>query len=126
MARSIGMALENPTPVYRGVILFLYPGVHNRPLKTYTTADGTEYLYHRASAYGPYGSKGPATAQVTSAIRNHNEWVKRGHYTNSHEFNEQTRKYELVPNGDSVPSLTAFVEEQVPAWTPIDGTTRTV
>ena len=126
MARHIGVSIENPTPVYRGVILFLYPGVHNRVLKTYTTADGTEYLYHTANAYGPYGSKGPATAQVTSAIRNHNEWVKRGHYTTTHEFNSVTRKYDVFPNGNSVPSLTAFVEEQIPAWTPIDGTTRTV
>lgn len=118
------MALQNPTPVYRAVIMFLYPGIHNRTLKTYTTEDGTEYLYHEAQAYGPYGSKGPATAQVTSAIRHHEDWKKRGHYTTRRTYNPTTRAYDVEQHG-SVPSLVAFVEEQIPAWGPIAGTERT-
>lgn len=124
MARSIGMSLEKPTPVYRGVILKLYPGIHNRTLKRYTTVDGTEYLYHEASAYGPYGSKGPATAQVTSALRHHTDWAKRGYYTTKRTWNNLTKSYDETQEG-SIPEVTAFVEEQVPAWKPIAGTVRT-
>ena len=126
MARSIGMALENPTPVYRGVILYLYPGIHTRVIKTYTMADGTEQPYHESRAYGPYGSKGPATSQVTSEMRNHQTRIKNGHYTTKFTYNPARRAYDEEPNGQGVPMLVTFVEEQVPAWTPIDGTTRTV
>lgn len=125
MARSIGMALENPQPVYRGVILSLYSGVHNHTLKTYTTAEGVEYLYHTARAYGPYGSKGPATSQVTSELRDHAARIKGEHYTHRHQFNSQTQRYDLVPSGGTVPQIVAFVESQVPSWNPIAGTERT-
>jgi len=124
MARSIGMAFDNPKPVYRGVILYLYPGVHNRVLKTYTTPDGTEYLYHVAEAYGPYGSRAPATGQVTQAIRHHESWADAGHYTTRRTWNSTTRMYDEEAYG-SIPEVTAFVEEQVPAWTPVAGTERT-
>jgi hypothetical protein len=118
------MALEDPQPVYRGVILKLYPGIHTRTLKRYTTADGTERLYHEAHAYGPYGSKGPATAQVTSALRDHEMSKKRGHYTTQHVYNPTTRQYDVIQSG-SVPEFVGFVEQQIPAWASLDGTFRT-
>lgn len=123
LARSIGMTLENPAPVYRAVILKLYPGIHNRTLKTYTTADGHTYSYHEAEAYGPYGTRPPATGQVTGALRHHEEWTKRGHYTTRRVFNPATKTYDLEDHG-SVPELTAFVESQIPAWRPLAGTER--
>lgn len=124
MARSIGMTLQNPAPVYRAVILYLYPGIHNRTLKTYFTADGKEYLYHAVEAYGPYGTRAPATSQVTGAIRYHERNVKSGGYTTQHVWNNTTGRYDTIQNG-SVPELTAFVESQIPAWNPVDGTERT-
>lgn len=125
MARNIGVTIGDPQPVYRAVILKLYPGIHNRVLKTYTTGDGTEYLYHEAEAYGPYGTKAPATSQATSALRLHEQWKKNGAYLWRHEYNRATRRSERVPSGDSVPEITAFVEEQVPAWNQLAGTVRT-
>lgn len=123
MARSIGMTLQNPTPVYRAVILRLFPGVHNRELKRYTTADGTEYLYHDAEAYGPYGTRAPATAQVTTALRHHNNWIKQGHYTTRRVWNPVTRTSE-TENYGTVPSFAAFIEEQIPSWQQVPGTIK--
>lgn len=125
MARSIGMALQNPTPVYRAVILKLYPGVHNRTLKTYTTGDGQEFQYHSVEAYGPYGTRAPATSQITQALRHHEEWAKAGHYTTRRTYNRQTQSYDIEYDVDTVPELTAFVEEQVPSWNPVAQTIRT-
>lgn len=124
MARSIGMSITKPAPVYRAVILYLYPGIHNRKLEVYTAHDGQEYSYHRVEAYGPYGTRGPATAQVTSALRSHETAVKQGYYTHRNEWDSQTRSYNRVPSGESIPEVTAFVESQVPAWTPVAGTER--
>jgi hypothetical protein len=102
----------------------LYPGIHNRELKRYTTADGTEYLYHESEAYGPYETKAPATGQITSSLRHHEAWKENGAYEFRHQWNSALGKSERVPTGDSVPELTAFVEEQLPSWNPIPGTTR--
>lgn len=124
MARSIGMSITTPHPVYRAVILKLYPGIHDRSLHTYTAADGQQYQYHTVEAYGPYGSKGPATAQVTTALRHHADWIKAGHYTTRRTYNAATRSYDEEPYG-SIPQVTAFVESQIPAWNPIAGTERT-
>lgn len=124
LARSIGMTLENPAPVYRAVILYLYPGIHNRPLLTYTTEDGQQFQYHTVEAYGPYGTRAPATSQVTQALRHHESWAKAGHYTTRRVWNSATRMYDEEPYG-SVPQVTAFVESQIPAWNPIAGTERT-
>ena len=123
MARHIGVRIDGTEIVYRGVVLYLYPGVHSRELKRYTTADGTEYLYHEANAYGPYGSRNPATAQVTKAIKQHTRRVKGGGYTVQHFWNTVTSQWEAVQNG-TVPSLVGFVEEQVPSWKPIPATIR--
>lgn len=123
MARSIGMTLQNPAPVYRAVILFLYPGIHNRTLKTYTTVDGLTYSYHEAEAYGPYGTRAPATAQVTTALRHHENWIKAGHYTHHRVWNPVTQKAETQVYG-SVPELTAFTEEQIPAWSQVPGSVK--
>lgn len=123
MARNIGVSLGDPQPVYRAVILKLYPGLHNRELKRYTTEDGTEYLYHASEAYGPYGTRAPATAQVTGALRGHETAIKQGYYTHRNEWNPALGRSEKVPNG-TVPEFTAFVEEQTPSWEPVAGTIR--
>lgn len=119
------MSIKTPHPVYRAVILYLYPGIHNRSLHTYTTADGQQYQYHTVEAYGPYGSKGPATAQVTTALRHHTDWTLAGHYTTRRVWNSTTRSYDTEYNVGSIPQVTAFVESQIPAWNPIAGTERT-
>jgi hypothetical protein len=124
MARSIGMSISDPIPVYRAVILYLYPGIHSRPLHTYTTEDGQQFQYHTVEAYGPYGTKAPATSQVTSALRHHEECVKNDRYTTQHIWNQATRDYDVIQNG-TIPQVTAFVESQIPAWSPIAGTERT-
>lgn len=125
MARHIGVRIDGTEIVYRGVVLYLYPGVHSRELKRYTTADGTEYLYHQANCYGPYGSRGPATAQVTQDIRQHNDSIKSNRYTTRTVWNSVTRKTETVQiSGGTIPTVTGFVEEQVPAWKPVAGTIR--
>lgn len=124
MSRRIGVGLDNPQPVYRAVILKLYPGVHSRELKRYTTGDGTEYLYHESSAYGPYETKAPATGQVTSALKSHETAIKQGYYTHRNVWNPALGRSERVPNG-TVPEFTAFIEEQLPAWNPIPATVRT-
>ncbi len=123
MARHIGVSIDGSEKVYRGVILFLYPGVHTRTLKTYTTADGTEYFYHEANAYGPYGTRAPATAQVTQGLRHHEEWTKRGHYTTQRVWNPATRDYDVIQKG-SVPEVVGFVEEQIPSWQLVPGTIK--
>lgn len=125
MSRRIGVSLDNPQPVYRAVVLWLYSGLTNRELKRYTTVDGTTYLYHESTAYGPYETKAPATSQITSALRNHEGLKKNGHYEFRHQWNTALGKSERVPTGDSVPEITAFVEEQLPSWNPIPATVRT-
>jgi hypothetical protein len=106
------------------VILYLYPGIHNRTLKTYTTANGEQFNYHRVEAYGPYGTRAPATSMITSALRHHETYIQQGYYTFRNEWDTKTRSYNRVPSGDSVPEITAFVEEQVPAWNPVPHTIR--
>jgi hypothetical protein len=125
MARNIGVSLNDPQPVYRAVILTLYSGLTNRELKRYTTGDGTEFLYHESTAYGPYETKAPATAQITQALRHHEGWKKNGHYEWRNVWNRATGVSERVPTGDSVPELTAFVEEQLPSWNQMPATVRT-
>lgn len=123
MARNIGVSLGDPQPVYRAVILKLYPGIHNKELKRYTTEDGTEYLYHESHAYGPYETKAPATAQITSALRDHESAIKNGYYTHRNVWDEALRKPVRVQEG-TVPEFTGFVEEQLPSWNPIPTTIR--
>jgi hypothetical protein len=106
------------------VILKLYSGLSSRELKRYTTADGTEYLYHESVAYGPYETKAPATSQITGAIRDHESYKDRGYYEWRNVWNSALGKSERVPTGDSAPELTAFVEEQLPSWNPLPGTVR--
>ena len=125
MARRIGVTLDNPKPVYRAVVLKLYSGLTSRELKRYTTVDGTEYLYHESVAYGPYENKAPATGQITGAIKDHEYYKKNGHYEFRNQWNSALGKSERVPTGDSVPELTAFVEEQLPSWNPIPASIRT-
>lgn len=124
MARSIGMRIEKPAPVYRAVILYLYPGLSKGDPKIYTDANGVEYKYHSVSAYGPYDTKAPATSQITSAIRDHERYVKDGHYLTRRVWNSQLGRSEDQPTGHGVPSLTGFVEEQVPAWTQLANSLR--
>lgn len=124
MSRRIGVGLDNPKPVYRAVVLKLYSGLTSRELKRYTTADGTEFLYHTSTAYGPYETKAPATGQITGAIRDHEGFKTRGNYEWRHQWNSALGKSERVPTGDSVPELTAFVEEQLPSWNPLPATIR--
>ena len=107
MARSIGMNIDSPSSVYRGVILYLYSGAHNMDTKVYYTADA-DYQYHRAEAFGPYGSRAPATGAVTSAIRD----TKSGRHWH--------------PANATVSEIVGFVEEQIPGWVTVDGTTRTL
>jgi hypothetical protein len=108
MARQIGVGLDNQ-PVYRALIFKLYSGVHTMDLQTYTTADGTEYQYHKVEAFGPYGTKGPATAQVTSAIRDFNHTIT---YTPTHRS--------WMPS-----QITGIVEQQLPQWQVVAGSERT-
>jgi hypothetical protein len=109
MARQIGVGLDDQL-VYRALIFKLYSGIHNMDLKTYTTADGTEYQYHKVEAFGPYGTRGPATAQVTSAINDHQHSLLNGRY-----FNTQAL----------IPQITGIVEQQLPQWQMVAGSERT-
>lgn len=109
MPRSIGVDLEDPKPVYRAVVLYLYSGTHNYTLKVYTDPTGEQHQYHRAETFGPYGNRGPATGQVTSAFRGY-EWQKN--------------RQRSTPQTYSVSHIKGFVEEQIPAWTPVAGTVK--
>lgn len=124
MPRNIGVDVNDQTPVYRAVILYLYPGIHNRTLKTYTTEDGTVHQYHQSESYGPYGTRAPATGQVTSALRYHEDKKARGSYTVQHVFNPTTRSYDAIQNG-SVPEVIGFTEEQIPGWKVVPGSYKT-
>lgn len=119
------MQIETPAPVYRAVILYLYPGLSKGDPKTYTAADGTEYKYHSVEAYGPYGTRAPATGQITSAIRHHEGWAKSGRYLTRRVWDSKLGRAEDQPTGHGVPSVVAFVEEQVPAWSLLPNTMRT-
>jgi len=121
MARNIGVDLDD-SKSFRGLVLFLYPGVHNLPIKTYTTADGVEYQYHTSRAYGPYATRAPATSQVTQELRGHEE-KKANTLEPSKAKNGWRGNYNQGPG--SIPDVTAFVEEQIPSWRPIAGTART-
>lgn len=121
MARNIGVDLEDSAS-FRGLVLYLYPGIHDLPLKTYTTADGAEYPYHVSKAYGPYATRGPATSQVTSELRGHTE-KKANTLEPSKSKNSWRGDYNRGPG--SIPDVTGFVEEQIPSWKPIAGTERT-
>lgn len=124
MARSIGMSIEKPHPVYRAVILYLYPGVSMGDPKIYTDATGKQHRYHKVEAYGPYNTKAPATSQITSAIRLHERWVKDNHYVERYTWDTKLGKTIKEPTGHGVPQLTGFVEEQVPAWNPLPESVR--
>jgi hypothetical protein len=122
MARNIGVDLEDSTS-FRGVVLYLYPGIHSLPLKTYTTADGVSYQYHLSKAYGPYATRAPATSQVTQELRGHEE---RKYNTLEPSKSRNGWRGDYTSRGPgTIPDVTAFVEEQIPAWRPIAGTERT-
>ena len=78
MARNMHLAT---VPVYRAVILYRYAGMYY-PLsenqikwgatpvalpdeQVYTTGTGEVFRYHTSEVYGPYGTKGTATASLT-------------------------------------------------------------
>lgn len=118
------MTIEDPQPVYRAVIFYLYPGLSKGDPKTYRDANGVEYKYHSVEAYGPYGTKAPATSQITSAIRHHEGWVKAGHYLTRRVWNSQLGRSVDEPTGHGVPSVVGFVEEQIPDWITLENTVR--
>ena len=124
MARSIGMSIEKPHPVYRAVILYLYPGVSMGDPKIYTDGTGKQHRYHKVEAYGPYNTKAPATSQITTAIRIHESWVKNGNYLSRRVWNSALGKSVDEPTGHGAPAVTGFVEEQVPAWNPLPESVR--
>ena len=120
MARNIGVDLED-SQSFRGVVLYLYPGVHNLELKTYTNADADEFLYHEALAYGPYSTRSPATSQVTQQLKIHE--TKSYNTMNPGKGNGWYGDYTEGPG--SIPEVTGFVEAQIPSWNTLAGTIRT-
>lgn len=109
MARNYGADLE-PEPIYRSVMLFLYPGVHSMELKTYTDSSGEEHQYHASRTFGPYTKRNPAIGILTKELGYHASKIENGQYT----------RY----GTKSVPYVTVFVEEQVPQWKSVDGSKR--
>lgn len=84
-----------PESSYRAVILKLYnPMACHFDLpaepKIYINAEGEEFRYHYASAYGPYSKRGLAKAQLTREL----EYVGNGHRSKElaevHAFTEET------------------------------------
>lgn len=117
MARNIGVDINESKPVYRGVVLYLYPGMrNNHTLREYTAADGRTFSYHESRAFGPYETRGPATSQVTSELNTHE--AKKENTING------TQRSWHGTYGHGIPEVTAFVESQQPSWIPIDGTFR--
>jgi hypothetical protein len=117
MARNIAVGLDESTS-YRGVVLFLYPGFsHGFELKEYTSVNGMKFSYHHASAYGPYSTRGPATSQVTSELKQHARKVEA-------TGNPNQRGWYGNYDRNGIPEVTAFVEEQVPQWKTIPETIR--
>lgn len=55
---------ELDEPVYAGIGFSLQSGPTTLELKQHVRADGTVIQYHSARFYGPYSTRGPASAAI--------------------------------------------------------------
>lgn len=95
------MSLE-PEPQYRAVGLYLYSGVHDLELKTYTDAEGVSHKYHSAEVYGPH-AKGQATSALTKMEKQHIRYSQPGAW------------YSRARIG-TTPQAEFFIEVYEPQW----------
>lgn len=124
MARSI-TTLEDQT-LYRSVLMFLFPGVHDMELKTYTDANGDYIHYHRVWVNGPYEQSGQAKAQMNRLLKGHENRLNLPYKLEDGTFSAVGAyggKY-WSPNG-TAPEVTAFVEAVTPSWSQVAGTLKT-